>query len=452
MTTRSDSKARAAACAGWLAATLFSTGAAMAAPPQVVRFLQNETDPPSIAFYNQAIAEFEKENPGIKVEMESVSTDSRLQKVTAALRARTMPEVFKLLSEERVDFARKGYLVPLDGIVDAIGEKDFVDGTIHRVDGKVYDIPYTLNNFNVLFYRSDLLKAANVTPPRNWDELLAAAKTLTQGDTQGFIFPAGQNRMNSLAFASLVWSAGGTFFDKNLKVTFDNPATIKALQFLKSLTPYVPKGVASYSYSDMINVYLTGKIAMDVYAPRLIATAYSTVPDLAAKTSVAPTPRGPSGIGVEFISPNSYAIASPKVGAKNTEAALKFLKFIVTGDRLKDFSLTAYPHMIPPLKSVQAAVIAAGTPKMGGREDIGKVAFDLTNSLDFEDEAGATFVDGKVVKTGIDNPYIGAIVARGIPAQVVQRVVINGEDPAKAAAWGQKRMEEIVDDLKSSSK
>ena len=124
----------AAACAS-MVFVLFSPWA-FAQAPQVVRFLHNETDPPSIEFYKKAIAEFEKANPGIKIEMEAVSTDGRLQKVTAAINAKTMPEVFKILSEERIQFARRGYIVPLDDVVGAIGEKDFVDDAIDRIDGK----------------------------------------------------------------------------------------------------------------------------------------------------------------------------------------------------------------------------------------------------------------------------------------------------------------------------
>jgi len=432
--------------------------AALAAPlafaqaPQVVRFLHNETDPPSIAFYTKAIAEFEKLNPGIKIEMEAVSTDGRLQKVTASINAKTMPEVFKLLSEEKVQFARKGYLVPVDDLAAAIGANDFVDGALDRVDGKLYDLPYSFNNFSVLWYRDDLLKAAKIAPPKNWDELRTAAKALTKGDQQGFVFPAGQNRMNSLYLASLIWSAGGTFFDKDLNVSFNNPGTIEALKFLKDMAPSSPKGIVSYSYNDMINVYLTGKIALDIYAPRLIATGYDNTPALAAQTGASLMPVGPAGVGAKFVSPNSLAIASPQVGAKNTEAAKKFLQFIVSGDRLRDFSLTVYPHMIPPLKSVQQSVIAAGKDKAGGRTELARIAFDLSNSLTFETEAGAKVVDGKIVKSGVYNPYIGGIVARHIPAQVVQRVVVNGEDPAAAAAWGAKQMQQVVDDLKRTSK
>ncbi len=53
-----------------------------------------------------------------------------------------------------------------------------------------------------------------------------------------------------------------------------------------------------------------------------------------------------------------------------------------------------------------------------------------------------------MIRSGVTNPYIGAIVARGIPAEVLQRVVLQGEDPAAAAAWGQEEMQSIVDDLK----
>jgi multiple sugar transport system substrate-binding protein len=435
-----------------LAAGAFAAAPVHAQTPQVVRFLHNETDPPSVAFFNKAIAEFEKENPGIKIEMEAVSTDGRLQKVTSSINAKTMPEIFKLLSEERVQFARKGYLVPVDDLAAAIGVNDYVDGALDRVDGKLYDLPYTFNNFSVLWYRQDLLKAANIAPPKNWDELRAAAKALNKGETQGFVFPAGQNRMNSLYLASLIWSAGGTFFDKDLNVSFNNPATVKALTFLRDMVPVSPKGVVSYSYTDMINVYLTGKIALDIYAPRLIATGYDNTAALAAQTGAALMPHGPAGVGAKFVSPNSFAIASPQVGAKNTEAAKKFLKFIVSGDRLRDFSLTVYPHMIPPLKSVQQSVIAAAKDKLGGRADLARTSFDLSNSLTFETEAGARVEGGKIVKSGVYNPYIGPIVARHIPAQVVQRVVANGEDPAAAAAWGAKQMQQVVDDLKRTAK
>ena len=139
------------------------------------------------------------------------------------------------------------------------------------------------------------------------------------------------------------------------------------------------------------------------------------------------------------------------MGAKNTEQAKKFLEFILTGDRGARFALTAFPHLIPPLKSVQAdPAIAAGRPELKGREDLVTANFDTSNSLDFETEAGAVIKDGQLVKSGVVNPYIGAIIARDIPALVVQRAVLQGQDAAEAVKWGAAEMQKILADLKKS--
>ncbi|MCP8939980.1 sugar ABC transporter substrate-binding protein [Alsobacter sp. SYSU M60028] len=433
--------------AGALLAGLMS---GTASAQQVVRFLHNETDPPSIAFFNNAIKAFEAENPGVKIEMEAISTDGRLQKVMSSITTKTMPDLFKLLPEERFEFARKGYLVELDDVLKSIGEQDYVPGALVKVSGKTYDLPYTLGNFSVFWNRADLLKAKGLETPKNWDELKSAAAALTAGDQFGFVFPAGKNRMTSVYLSQMIWAAGGTYFDKDLNVTFNNPGTVKALQFLKDMAKFSPPGISSYSYSEMINSYLTGKIGLDIYAPRLAANAFSNAPDVFAKTNGAPVPAGPSGVGVKFVNSNSFAVASAAVGAKNIEGAKKFLQYLITGDRLRDFSMTAYPHLVPPLKSVQDKVVEAGAKELGGRQELARLAFDTSNSLDFDSEAGAVVKDGKVVKSGVINPYIGSIVARGIPAAVVQRVVLEGEDPAKAAAWGHDQMKRVVDELKKN--
>lgn len=430
-----------------LLATLFSGGTSAQAK-QEIRFLNNETDPPSVTFYKQAIAGFEKENPDIKVSMELTSTDGRLQKVVSALSSKSMPDVFKLLSEERFEFSRKGYVVPLDDLYNEIGAEDFVEGSIMNIDGHVYDLPYTLGNFNVLWYRNDMLHAIGKQAPTNWEEVEGIAKALTKDGSYGFIFPAAKTRMNTMFFSTMMWSAGGTYFDKDLNVTFNNPGTIAALTFMKKMAAYSPAGIASYSYSEMINTYLTGKVALDIYAPRLIANVATNTPDLLEKTSAAPMPAGPSGVGVKFLSVNNYAIASPKVGGRQPEAAKKFLKYILTAQRSRDFSLTAFPHLIPPLKDVQQSVLTDGIQQLKGIKNLAQVPFDTSNSLDFETEAGARFENGKVIKSGVVNPYIGPIIARNIPAEVVQRVVLNNESPEKAAEWGQKRMQALVDSQK----
>lgn len=426
-----------------------------AAEVKVIRFLHNETDPPSVEFFNKAIKEFEAANPGIKVQMEAVSTDARLQKLTAAFASKTAPEVFKILAEERFNFARKGNIESLDDLVSSIGQSDFIPGIVTKIDGKVYDLPYTLGNWGVLWYRDDLLKAKGIKPPTNWEELKAAAKALTEDingdgkpDKFGIVIPAGKNRMTSLWFSQLLWSAGGTYFDKDMNVSFDSPATVKSLQMIKDLKPYAPPGMSSYSYGEVADVYLSGNVAMNIYAGRLVSRASTNAPDLLKVTKAAPMPVGPAGSGVKLVSPNSFAISSSKVGAKNQAEAKKFLQFLITGERSQNFSLTAFPHLIPPLKSVQDKMLKSELPKnFEGRKDLMDAAFDTSNGTDFPTEAGLIVKDGSIQSIGKSNPYIGSIIDRHIPAMVVQKVLIENVSPEEATKWGAEEMKKIVADL-----
>ena len=118
--------------------------------------------------------------------------------------------------------------------------------------------------------RLELLQQAGITAaPTNWDETLAAAAKTTKDGIFGYAFPGGQNRQTSQVFAALMWSAGGTFFDENFNVTFNNPGTIKALEYMKKIAAFSPPGYASYSAGDMVNAFLSGKVAMAVYAARI---------------------------------------------------------------------------------------------------------------------------------------------------------------------------------------
>lgn len=418
----------------------------------VIRFMHNETTPESIAFFNKAIAEFEKQNPDIEVQMETVSTDGRLQKVTAAAAAKTMPDIFKILPEEQFTFSRLGYIANVDDLVAAMGKDNFTPGSLTVINGKTYSIPYTLGNFGMLFYRKDLFEQKGIAVPKTWDEMEKAAAALTGNGNYGFVLPAGKNRMTTVFLSTLMWSAGGTYFDKDLNVTFDNPATVKALAFMKRMAKYSPPGIGSYSYNQLENAYLTGTVAMlDFYNGSLTNNLSNNRPDLLEKTNVAPLPIGPGGVSVKYVSADSFSLGTPAVGANHLAAAKKFVEYIVSGQRAVDFALTRFPHLIPPLKSDQPNVKQAGLPLLKGRPEFADLAFDTSNGLDFHTEAGAVLKDGKVIESGITNPYMGAIISRDIPAMVVQKVVLQDEDPAKAAAWGQAQMEKIVGDLKKTN-
>jgi hypothetical protein len=81
--------------------------------------------------------------------------------------------------------------------------------------------------------------------------------------------PGGKNRMTSIFLSHMIWWAGGTYFDSELNVNFDNTGTVAALEYLRDMAQFSLDGINSYSYGDMINVYLTGRIGQDIWTPRI---------------------------------------------------------------------------------------------------------------------------------------------------------------------------------------
>ena len=82
--------------------TLVIFSSSTIAADKVVTFLHGETDTESVVAYEKIARDFEKLNPGIKIEISTVSSKDRLKKVTAMGMARNLPTVFKLNPEERM--------------------------------------------------------------------------------------------------------------------------------------------------------------------------------------------------------------------------------------------------------------------------------------------------------------------------------------------------------------
>ena len=436
----------------FLTLLLFST--TVVAADKVVTFLHGETDTESVVAYEKIARDFEKLNPGIKIEISTVSSKDRLKKVTAMGMARKLPTVFKLNPEERRFYSDKNWVTPLDDIATGEMGKDQLGIYLVKTKGKVIDLPYTVNHFSVMWYRKDLLDAAGVKPPKTWKEWEKQAKMFTKGSGDskqyGTMIPAGKNRYTSMFLTMMMWGAGGTYFDKDYKVTFNNPGTIEALKFMKRMSAYTPpgQGNASYGYGD--KAYMSGTTALIFGRGRVPQKTVAKTPDMMPKLYGATIPKGPSGCAIKYANTNGYGVGSPKFGAKNVEEGKKFLKYLLTDQRMVEFSLSAHPHTIPPQKKLQKdnRLLKSKVHPLGSRPDLVAINYDLKNAVDFISDAGLQCNNGKVkiVNNGY-NPYMGAIIAANIPSQVVQRVILNNESPESAVKWGHGEMEKIVKEL-----
>ena len=89
--------------------------------------------------------------------------------------------------------------------------------------GPLYALPY-VGNSQLLFYRKDLFAKHNLKEPATWNDALAAAKIISEQETNGapgggkvygYVMRAAQGNAAVADFMPIFWAFGGEMFDAN---------------------------------------------------------------------------------------------------------------------------------------------------------------------------------------------------------------------------------------------
>ncbi|MFE7467643.1 ABC transporter substrate-binding protein [Streptomyces sp. NPDC057499] len=174
--------------------------------------------------------EFTKANPDIAVKVTWVPGDYS-GKVNATLLTDAAPDVFEI-GDFSESLARRGQIAALDDVYGST-RSDFNTNAVESVtvDGKLYGVKM-VDDVMMLYYRKSALSKAGITPPANFDELVAAAKALSTKKSKGLFL--GNDGVGDSAILS-VWSNGGDLVTPDGKVAFGSDRALEALKGLKRL-------------------------------------------------------------------------------------------------------------------------------------------------------------------------------------------------------------------------
>lgn len=196
-------------------------------------------------------------------------------------------------------FVEAGYIVPLDDYVANDGffdKSDFVPRylDVSKSNGKLYGLPvYGESTF--LMYRKDLFEQYGLAVPKSFDEIEAAAKTISEKSNKQMvgITMRGQQGIQSVyVWAAYLWGMGGSFLDDNGQSALGTPEAAKALEaYARVLRNYGPVGVANFGWEQNRLLFQQGKAAMTLDAT--VNGAYNEDPTnsvVAGKVGYVPVP------------------------------------------------------------------------------------------------------------------------------------------------------------------
>jgi multiple sugar transport system substrate-binding protein len=185
-----------------------------------------------------------------------------IAKVLQQSSSKTLPDVLMLDNPDVQQIAASGALSPLSNY--GITGKGFAPAVVKAgtYQGKLYGLAPAINSI-ALFYNTDILKAANITPPKTWAELQTDATALTKPGQYGFAFSGINTYEGTWQFLPFMWTNGGS--EKNI----NTPETAQALTLLTDMVKdgSTSASVVNWAQSDVLNQFTAGKAAMMINGP-----------------------------------------------------------------------------------------------------------------------------------------------------------------------------------------
>ncbi len=187
-----------------------------------------------------ANAAFQKQHPGVNVNIQYQGWPTHLQKFDATLAGGNPPDVIEMGNTEMTKYMAAGAFQDLSADKSKFdNSKTWLAGLAASgvYNGKLYGVPYYAGS-RVVTYRTDLWKKANLNVPTSLSQFQQAAGTLNSkfGKTKGFspVYIAGEDWYAAMSF---VFDYGGSIAQQvsgKWKGTLDSPKSIAGLTAFKN--------------------------------------------------------------------------------------------------------------------------------------------------------------------------------------------------------------------------
>ncbi len=349
-------------------------------PPEkvTIRVLTMEQAGPTVEEMNQIVTEFNTQQPNVTVLIDYVSYDALHDKITTAL-ASTPPayDVFLVDDIWYAEFADKGYVLDVtnritqpmrDGIFQAAWD-------ITTVGGKVYGMPWLLDQ-KYFFYNEKLLKDAGFdAPPRTWEELVEQSKVIKEKGIAEFpiVWSWGQYEAAICDWVTLLYGNGGAMADAANKPLFNSDIGVKTLEWMIKTIDDGITNPASVSYveEDVRNVFSQGK-AVFALNWNYMYDLVNFQPDQSQVTGQIKMALMPAfaGSGVESATIDGSMGFSVAATSANPDAAWAYVEYLTSQPVQEKYSA----HMLPIW---QTSFAGASGEKLANVSEVTKVTVPM---------------------------------------------------------------------------
>jgi len=329
-----------------LISSLLLVTSLVSAEQVTLRFFHRWPQEPRKSYYDALVAEFERQNPDIKIVMDSVVNDSYKEKIRVLVSSDDIPDVFCSWSDSfAYNLVKSGRIKPLNDMLAK--DKAFADRFIQSqvksftFDGKIYGLPQTMDG-KVFVYNKEIFDKAGITkmPPSNYDELIALFETLQK---KGYKVPILEGLQDPWTISHYLGSMFQLYLPASVTQkdyaeetgAFTDPGYKVVLERFMQIVSYMGPNATSMTHTDVRNLFTTGRLPMMYVQIGEFGLMRKSNPNLKyGYFAFPPFKDGKGEVGYIEGAPEGFMMSST---CKNPEAAEKFLKFIFSQENAQKF-------------------------------------------------------------------------------------------------------------------
>lgn len=303
----------------------------------------DHSDPVPKKAMEELIADFQKANPGVTVKWNNFDHEGFKSAIRNFLTA-DAPDVVAWYAGNRMEpFVKAGLFEDVTDVWTANGLEEQLKSASPSmtIDGKKWGVPYTYYQWGI-YYRKDIFQQQSITPPKTWDELLAASKKLKDAGITPFtigtkaLWPTAgwfdylDLRINGYDFHMELTSGKVPYTDPRVKAVFEKWAEL--------VKPgYFIENHAAIDWQDAVPQLVQGKAAMYLMGNFAVAT-FKNGGLKEEQIGFLPFPEITAGLPVAEEAPTD-TFHIPK-GAKNKDDAKKFLAYVASPEAQSKMNAT----------------------------------------------------------------------------------------------------------------
>lgn len=315
----------------------------------------------------EMIPEFERRNPGIKVDVQQLPWTAAHEKFLTAHVGGSLPDVAQMGNTWIPEFHVVRSLEDLTPWVARsriVRQSDYFAGIweTNLIGTSVYGVPWYVDT-RVLFYRSDLLKQAGFDrPPRSWSEWMEVCRRMKESAGRSDFYPVLLPTNEWPQPVIFAVQKGATFVASDATAAFDE-RFVAGIEFYLSFfrRGYAP--VASNAQiANLYQQFAEGEFAMFVTGPWNVGELRRRLPAAMQDrwaTAPMPSPDGDPYPGLSLAGGSSLVLFEH---SENKEAAWKLIEFL--SEPAQQVKFYEKSGDLPARRSAWDAELLAGDDKI----------------------------------------------------------------------------------------